>query len=766
MSTIRRRRWPSWPASCGPAALGGKIIKDKLFYLVNFDLTYRKFPMVDSYVQSGVITPATQSWVGCAATPAQCNAINALLPRFYGVIPRTDDNDLGFGRLDYHFNEKNTFTAELNFLRWWSPNGMQTSLSSTTGAGINSNGDDSVRVRNGKLGWTFVPTSSFLNSFRFGWNTDREADSFDQAGLGSGLGYLDVSVGGVQLGPTSTLPRVFPNETRLEFSDDATLVKSNHTIKFGFGYLGTQDDTYSISNAYGSYTYLNATQFALDYSGNTAGAKNWSTYSQTFGNPVADFRIKQPSFYILDQWKRSPKVTVNIGVRWDKTLGINFPVTNPDWPQTGSLHTSSTNFAPRLGLVYKVDDRTVVRIGYGIFYPRLIGYMVDYLWTTNGIYQTADSLSSTNPAQLAAGPVFPRSLAAPPAGASVGAANIQFAAPNLKTPYSHQGNFTIEHQLSTDTTLTASGIWSRGVDLLSTVDLNTGSFSSYTYAIADANGNPVDGVYTSPIYTTPRPNTRYGAVLEDTNGVDSYYTALAVTVNKTFSHGFQALASYTWSHEIDDGQGLGTNALSFNTLGGTSSGVPYGTTYNGNNRFEKGDGLLDQRQRLVYSFVWSPTLTRSATAFARHVVNNWQLSGITTLAAGRPAGSPTIRVAVAGPSGLLNTTTINGLGANPRVPFLPVNSIYTPASYRADLRLSKIVPLKVKERDVRLYLIFEAFNISNSWSPTAMSTQEYAELSRGVLTLTPGAYGVGTADGGFPDGTQARRVQVSARISF
>ena len=90
--------------------------------------------------------------------------------------------------MDYHASDKNTFTAEFNFLRWWSPNGIQTGLDSTTGAGITGNGDDSVRVRNGKLGWTWVPTSTFVNTFRFGGDTDRQADGYDQAELGSGSG--------------------------------------------------------------------------------------------------------------------------------------------------------------------------------------------------------------------------------------------------------------------------------------------------------------------------------------------------------------------------------------------------------------------------------------------------------------------------------------------------------------------------------------------------------------------------------------------------
>jgi len=743
----------------GGATVGGKFIKDKLFYLVNFDLTHRQFPMVDSYVLSGVVNPTTQTWVGCGApaTPAQCNAINGLLPRFYGQIPRTDANDLAFGRLDYHASDKNTFTAEFNFLRWWSPNGIQTGLSSTSGAAITGNGDDSVRVRNGKLGWTSVPTSSFVNTFRFGWDTDRQADSFDQAELGGGLGYLDVSVGGVQLGPATYLPRVEPSETRYEISDDATMVKSNHTLKFGFTFFTTEDYNYYISNAFGSYTYLNSTQFALDYSGNTAGLKSWSGYSQTFGNPIADYRITEMAGYFLDQWKASPKMTLNLGVRWDKSRSLNFPVTNPDWPATGYIHTPNANFAPRLGLAYHLDDKTTLRAGYGIFYARLLGGLIDDLWTTNGIYQIADSLTATNPTQLAAGPVFPSALPAAPTGASVGAATIQFAAPNLKTPYSQQGNVTLERQLSRDFLLSVSGIFSRGVHLMGSVDLNAPAATSpYTYTIADANGNPT-GSFTTPIYTTPRPSTKYGAVIEDTNGVDSVYDALAVTLNKRLSHGVQMLGAYTWAHQIDDGQGQASNAIFFSTIT---------TLYNGANSLERASGWLDQRHRFVYSFVWSPTVTQSSNGFAKYLLNNWQLSAITTLASGRPYTSPTIRVSSAGPTGLLNTSYIDGFSGNSRVPFLPVNSIFTPASYRADARLTKAIPFNVKDREVRLTLNFEVFNVSNSWAATAMASQAYIESTKGVLTATPTAFGYGTADGGFPDGTQARRLQISARISF
>jgi hypothetical protein len=150
-------------------------------------------------------------------------------------------------------------------------------------------------------------------------------------------------------------------------------------------------------------------------------------------------------------------------------------------------------------------------------------------------------------------------------------------------------------------------------------------------------------------------------------------------------------------------------------------------------------------------------------AFAKYVANNWQLSSITTLASGRPTGSETIRLTDTPVTGMLSSNSIDGFGGNSRVPFLPVNGLYTPPVYREDLRITKMFPLPKEQ--VKLSVSFEAFNISNTWSPTSLTTQAYTE-AKGVLTYTPTAFGQGSADGGFPDGTQARRLQFSARLVF
>jgi hypothetical protein len=747
-------------------SVGGPILKDKLFFFGNVDVTRRNFPMVDTVVSNGIVDTNSQTWVGCGApaTPAQCAAINQLLPRFFGQVPRKLNQELYFGRLDYHPSNANSFTASFNFLHDISPNGIQTGAVSTSGSAINGNGDDSVRVRNGGLTWTAVPSPSFVNEFRFGWFTDRQADTFDQALLGVGLGDLGVSVAGVGLGQANYLPRVEPNESRYQFVDSATWTRGKHTLKFGTDIASTRDFTYFISNAFGSYTYQTVTAFALDYSGNTYG-KNcplsttpgtpcWQRYVQTFGNPVVDATINEYALFLQDQFRATRRLTVNLGARWEYSQVPQPPVTNPDYPQTGQIHTSPKNVGPRVGLTYSLNDKTVLRAGYGMYYARFLGSLVDNLWTTNGLYQTADTLNSNNTAQAAAGPVFPYTLSAPVTG-TASASTVQYVLPNLKTPYSQQGSFAIEHQFTPDIGLTASYIWSRGTQLYSVTDVNSPAPSgNVTYAINDTNGNPVSH-FSTPVYAGARPNPKYGAVYQDGNDIDSWYNALAVTLTKRFSRGLQALVSYTWAHEIDDGQGGGGSALFFNS-------IP--NVYNGNFRFDKGSGTLDQRHRLVISNIWAPTFTNRSDAFSKYIVNNWQLANITSWASGHVAGSESVRVTSSAISGAVSTSTLNGFTGSSRAPFLPVNSLYLPRIFREDARISKVISLG-DDSLRKIYLSFEAFNLFNNTEFTGMSTQGFT-ASGLVITPTPAAFGVGNSDTANPDGSLSRHLQLSLRFTF
>jgi hypothetical protein len=743
-----------WRVQAG-FSVGGALIKNKLFYFLNGEFTRHNYPLVDSYVKAGVIDSVNQVFLGCTATAAQCSAINALLPRFFGEIPRNAAQDIGFGRLDYHLNDNNTLSASFNFMHFNAPNGLeQTLVASTTGQGVNSNGNDFGRVRNGKFSWTSVITPSLINEFRYGVNTDLEGDNLNPA-LNGSLGLLDVSAASVTLGAVNYLPRVEPNETRNEFSDNVTWVKGKHIFKAGFDFDTVNDYSYFIQNLNGSYTYQTATTFAMDFTGNTTGAKDWQSYSQTFGSPALNTRINQYGFYGEDEWRVTSKLTATIGLRYEYSQLPQPTTCNPIYTQTCHINSPGNEIMPRIGLAYRLNDKTVLRAGYGIFYDRVAGATLQDLFENNGVTTQSISLSATQAAQLAAGPVFPNILSTPTVG--LGTSNIQFAAPNWKVPYSEQGTFAVERQITHDIAITGSYIWSRGVQLYSERDLNLPPLGSttFTYTIDNQNGTPV-GTYTTPIYTGSRPDPRFGAITQDENGVTSFYSAATLQLTKRFSHGLLGLLSYTWSHEYDDGQGFGQATQNL-FLSNADAWL-----YNGNYKADKGDGLEDQPNRLAISWVWNPTFTHSTSAFAKYFVNNWQLSSITTINSSRPYGSPTVRVTDTPVPGMFSNFNLDGSGLSSRVPFWGVDSVWQPASYREDVRLSKLLP--IGER-YKLYLNCEVFNVSNSWSPTTMTTQAFTE-AKGVLTLTPTAYGVGSSDALSPDGTEARRLQVSARFSF
>jgi hypothetical protein len=333
--------------------------------------------------------------------------------------------------------------------------------------------------------------------------------------------------------------------------------------------------------------------------------------------------------------------------------------------------------------------------------------------------------------------------------------DIVVADKNLRNPYTHQANVGIERQLTSTLSLSTSYLWSRGVRLYGVRDLNVGPLGApVTYTILDKSG-AVAGTYTTPTYRTPRPDPKYRRVNQVDNPGISYYDGLAVQLNKRISRGFQAAVAYTWSHSIDLNQSVATNNIFF------SSGP---TSYvNGDFKPEKGSAGNDVRHRFVFNFVWSPTLTKSTGALARYLLNNWQLSQVTTLQSAQPVNS-TITASGNAFTGALVSGSLNGCGCGfGRVPFQPVSNLNLQQIYKVDARLAKKLP--ISER-VTGYLQFEAFNVFNTPYDTSVRTAEYSlNTATSTLSYIP-SYGTGSSTASSPDGTNARRAQVSLRILF
>jgi outer membrane receptor protein involved in Fe transport len=747
------------------ASVGGAIVKNKLFYFFNYEATRRNFPGIAS-LSSGMFTsagtlntaanPCPDPKATVKASATQCaTATNMILTRNFGTVSRNVVQDLGLGKLDYHLNDKNSLSFSINLLRWVSPHGIQaTGIVFNTGNLIGNNADSTVRDGYGRAQWTSVVTPNMVNEARFGWFHDRLFDPASDDFLFPGLGRAGLTVAGTSnLGVATSYPRLNPSETRYEVADNLSWTKGSHTMKFGFDISHTEDFVNQLSNQFGSYSYSTLNAFALDFSGNTTGAKNWNTYSQTFGNPQVDTNLVNYGFYAQDQWRINSRLLFNYGLRYEFSTIPQPKIFNPDYPQTGRINQTRDNVSPRVGISYALtnDQKTLIRAGYGIFYARYQTGLIENLFLTNGVYQSSISYNSATPAQLAAGPVYPNNLSATTFSPPAGSLNILFADKNLRNPYTHQANIGIERQLTNTINLNVSYVWSRGVRLYGVRDLNVGPLGApVTYTIQDASGATV-GSYTTPTYRT-RIDPRYRQISQLDNPGLSYYDGLAVQLNKRLSHNFQASVAYTWSHAIDLNQSSATNNIFFGT-------TP--TSYaNGDFRSEKGSAANDTRHRFVTSFVWDPTFVHS-NGWAAHLANHWQLSSVTTLQSSQPVNSTT-QVNGNAFSGALVSGSLNGLGGGfSRVPFQPVDNLDLDPEYRVDARLSKKIAFGER---ITAYLTFEAINLFNTPFDLSRRTVEYT-LSGTTLQFRSD-YAQPSADALSPDGTTARRAQVSFRITF
>src|SRR5262249_25111327 len=148
------------------------------------------------------------------------------------------------------------------------------------------------------------------------------------------------------------------------------------------------------------------------------------------------------------------------------------------------------------GFAYSMDSNTVVRGGYGMFYARFQGALLQTFFLANGLYQPAVSFNGSAANELAAGPVFPGRLPPFSTNLPVGSVDIVFASPDFRNPYTQQADLAVERKLTSTMALTLNYIFSRGVQITTNRDLNVGpTGDSVTYRINDTAGNQV-GSYT------------------------------------------------------------------------------------------------------------------------------------------------------------------------------------------------------------------------------------------------------------------------------
>jgi hypothetical protein len=729
------------------ASVGGQAM-DRLYFFVSLEASSGSSEGINRITNPLIADPNSvavlPSRCGAPATSVQCTAADKFIQsQMNAIVARSEKTFTGLARADYHWTERNSFSLAADAQHYRAPNGAQQLAVSPDGGLLGGNGNLGEETRFADAGWTSQLGSNMVNELRLGWYKDR-ISVLPETKQWPSTGGLGITVAGVSLGGNPDSPGVVPSEQRYQLAENFTVASGANILRLGADAGRGEDKMYQVYNQDGTYTYPSLTAFAQDFSSNKTNSKDYTLFTQQFGNPTRSLGSTWVGVYGQDDWKISRRLQIEFGVRWDK---VKLP--QPDDYSTTFFETqfiSSPNMTlqPRGGFSYLWNDRTVIRAGFGMYYTPFPMQLIDALFLGNGLYQTSISV---NPYQSGA-PIFSK-VASSATTIPNATSDIAFANSKFRNENQQIGTFSIERSLGKNTTVTISYINGRGLHLWTAEDLNLNISSiNKTYTVDNAAGAAVNTVIL-PMWNS-KTSSFYGQVYNIINDGASWYTAGVAQFRKRMWHGLTLDGSYTWSQNLDTQSG----PLVFGS-------VPL-SSYNGTYISDKGKSNLDQKQRGVVELVWQPRLTRSTSSLARFLLNGWQFSAIATIATGLPE---TALVQVYGQqfTGLtmVYTNSMTGTGGWNRMPLDQINSLSTGGMHPVNARLSRSLPFTDRFRGE---LIFEAFNALNSQFNTSVNNVAYIAQS-GTLRPVPGV-GVGNASWGPMDGTNARRMQVAFKLMF
>jgi hypothetical protein len=771
------------------ASAGGALIKDKLFYFMTYDGSRKVNPIAYT---SNVYKPSMLA-LSCPAqvTSAQCASANAFLSGQTGIAPRSTDQDVGFGKLDYQATPRNHISTLFDYMNYHAPNAYSASPSYNDNS-LSTNGSYALHDRIFVAAWDSTISSSTVNNLRFQWGRDLEV-----AGANSTAPYVNVGGSGgssnlMIYGENYALPRTAePDEHRIQISDTLSKLYGRHTFKAGVDVNVIHEVMINLYNGTGNYSYQGSAQvafnnWALDVFGINAGdgltGRHFTSFTQV-NDPIThvgkdDFYNNDFSAFFEDSWKATPKLTLNLGLRYDL-----FSIPQPPQPNTVStlttLYTTTINvpkdqFAPRLGVAWQISPKTVLRTGYGIFYAKSTNSTYYATRVENGVYQqTFNCTTSTCPTLT-----FPNVIWTPPgptpAAPFAGAVTPQVVtftppaltqltrgqAPDWVNPRIHEANLTLERELPGALSASVAYVVSRGLHLPIFIDANLApATTTKTYDIVNSSGGTAQ-TYTVPFYTA-RINTNTGGVFVGLSDVNSWYNSMVITLRRRMQHGFEFTANYTWGKAEDGGQVPGS--------GGTFNGTDYPIDpYN--RKLEYGLSDLDQRHRFVANAVWMPSFKSLCNPAARMILDGWALSTIVTMSTGQPV-TPYISGYPSGaPDGGVTGGVSYAGATNGRAGWLPRNGFTAPGYHNVDFRLGR--QFAFSER-MKLSLIGEAFNLFNHTNVSGVNTTAfyYAAAGSGLCAGHTNACFYPNASFMAPTSTSnliwgPRQLQVSARINF
>jgi len=707
------------------ASFGGPIVKDKAFFFLSYDGQRQTIPNpVDLVLPSNLPTdPNTQAGLETVETKAN-------------DYDRTRDQNVFLAKVDWQLDSKHRLSVRYNHQNFTGGNGE---TSGSTNAEEHS-GNALVRTRtvNASLSSVFTPT--FFNEFRTQFARDQEpgeANTNDPETVVNQGGQRVLTFGRNNFSPRETTIK------RFQVADTVTWIRGVHTLKFGADY--NHDDIFNFFPGFfgGNYTFNSLASFNI---GRPSGSGE--SFQQNFGGVGTTGAETHPNInefaaFAQDVWKIRKNVTLSLGVRYDIQSFAQPPVQNPD-PQlaaagidTSFLKTDKNNFGPRLGLAWNPNPKTVVRVGYGLFYGRTPSIMVGTAHSNNGVNVISVRLTGNQV------PTYPAVLPAPPQGVAGVKPSIFIFDSDYQNPEVHQASAGVERALSEDFSIAASYLFVAGRKLQRSRDFNIGTPVATEVPILGG------GALTVERFPSTRPFANFDRIIRFESTAESTYNGVNLELRKRFGGKLQASLAYTLG-KVEDTKPDATAVVPGNP-GDDSKYVSNPSDLEA----DRAPGDVDVRHRVVLSGYWDLAYWKDSSGFTKVVLDGWSVAGIAAIQSGLPYNER-----------VLNDLNNDGNRSNDIVPGSR-NSHRLPTAYNIDLRLSRRIPLGDK---VRLEIIAEAFNLLNTTNITSRRDTFY-NLTNGVLipqaNLSNPRLNFG-ADAGtqinFED-TQ-RIVQIAGKITF
>jgi len=623
---LNNRTLPITQAQYG-ASLGGPIVADKTFYFGNFEQRQLN--------QSGLVTidPANVNIIN-----NRLNAVNYPGPRIStGIYPNPVHITNVLAKADHQFSTRDQFSLRYNLY----------TLESRNARGAGALNDVSASSSVDTTDHTIAASNIFTISSRTVNETRGQYTHSDFVAPPTDLIGPNVTISGIATfgrfgsSPTGRLNKFF------EIVDNISHQAGAHAVRAGVNFLYNDTTITFHRSVRGAYTFSSMANFL-------AGIYNNAGFAQTFGNLTAPQTNPNLDFYVQDEWKVRPSLTLNFGVRYD----LQFLRT---------INTDKNNVSPRAGFAWSPfkSRRTVIRGGTGLFYDRVpLRALANALLSagnTTTLTPESQVVISLSPTQTGA-PVFPNILStAPPAGL------VNFTTMNrdLQNGYSVQRNLEVEHKLTSNMSFSAGYQYLRGLRLMNAANQNVPT------CVAAGTNNGC------------RPNPAYANNSQYNGGADSRYNGLHVSFQQRASSWSNYRISYAYSKSMNN---VGEFFFS-SPIDPSNIWVDYGRSDD------------DQRHRVAFNgALQSPTTP--ADNIWQHLSHSLELSGMLQYYSSLPFNITT------------GATTVQGTPARPTVngQFIPRNAGIGNDFFSVSLRLSRMFPLGER---VRMQVMAEAFNALN-----------------------------------------------------